>query len=239
MIEVQVKAYLKDDDKTHTHSIKINEPRICMQCKNTGKQEFINCAGTFGDHDMQKAITIFACSYCGSNTLHFMNTHEESKEGMPKSHYLESFDTIPMNRLTTSTVPPQIASIFPEFFEIYQQSSLAEEQRLMKIAGMGYRKSLEFLVTDFLIKYPVPNVSEDWLKNPKTSLSSKINKLTNNRLKNLSKAISFIGNDETHYTRRHPEHDVQSIKIFLNALLSEVQNELTHIESEKLLNKSE
>ena len=102
---------------------------------------------------------------------------------------------------------------------------------------MGYRKSLEFLVTDFLLEFIPEGVKEDWIKSHTTTLSQKISKLKNKRLRDIAKAISFLGNDETHYTRRHPEHDVDSIKRFLKVFLSDIENEINFLEIESFLKK--
>lgn len=88
-----------------------------------------------------------------------------------------------------------------------------------------------------MIAYPPEDVTIEWLQEPKTSLSAKICKLKNKRLQNLSRAISFLGNDETHYIRRHPEYDIETIKAFIKALLSDFENELIIEEAEKLLSK--
>ncbi|MEX1837976.1 hypothetical protein [Tetragenococcus halophilus] len=238
MIEEVLAIYDLEEGKTSSFLTTIQEPRQCMHCMNTGKQVFLDGVWTTGKQDPHNGIGIFACPFCGSTTIHFL-THNRILSSMDfePTEYLSSVDSIPINNQLESQIPEQIKEKFPEFIKIYQQSVEAEKSKLDQIAGMGYRKSLEFLVTDFLLQYTPKEVSKEWLKDPKTSLSNKVSKLENPRLKDLSKAISFIGNDETHYTRRHPEHDTKSIKIFLDALLSEIQNELTYLEAKKLLNK--
>jgi len=54
--------------------------------------------------------------------------------------------------------PPQpvpfsnyITDVSPSFADIYNQANAAECYGLDQIAGMGYRKSLEFLIKDYLI----------------------------------------------------------------------------------------
>ncbi|MGY3766821.1 DUF4145 domain-containing protein [Vagococcus vulneris] len=238
MPQVEVYEYDKRSNSISKTLANIEEPRICSHCKNTGIQTFVDGCITNGDYDKYSGLFIFACSFCGSNTINFMTKF--SPIGglyMANEATFRIVDTIPKNVIKSTNIPEEISSEFPDFFEIYKQSQKAEEQELDKIAGMGYRKSLEFLITDFLITYPPEGVKKEWLTDPTTTLSSKISKLEKPRIKDLSKAISFIGNDETHYSKRHPEHDTQSIKIFLDALISEIKNELTYLKAKELLNK--
>lgn len=47
--------------------------------------------------------------------------------------------------------PEPIEKISPSFCNIFNQSAHAEALKLLKVAGPGYRKALEFLVKDFLV----------------------------------------------------------------------------------------
>ncbi|MBO0477947.1 DUF4145 domain-containing protein [Vagococcus sp. DIV0080] len=238
MIERSLRFYDLENDRTESTTIKIDEPRQCRHCKNTGTQVFLEGVGTLGKLDESRGICIFACKLCGSSTVHFMTLGQRVFPGdFDQTNFLTPYDSVPSKSISTDELPEDIKTRYPEFTNIYKQSQKAEENGLNQIAGMGYRKALEFLVTDFLIEHTPEGTTEEWLRNPKTMLGSKIDRLRNERLKKLAKASSFIGNDETHYTRKHTEHDVNSIKMFIKALLSDVENEIILIEAETLLNK--
>lgn len=104
---------------------------------------------------------------------------------------------------------------------------------------MGYRKSVEFLVSDYLLKFPDKsnNADKNWIKDPKTSLNQKIQKISDSRIQTVSKAITWIGNDETHYTRRHEDKDINSMKAFINALLALIELDKTVAEAEQFTSK--
>lgn len=229
-------SYDFDMNQTFPQDIDIEEPRQCMHCDQTGVQNFITGIVTGGQHDKFNAVTVFTCPLCSSSTIHFLV--EFNVHSMGYNHQThQSIETIPVKKDKHKDISADLETQFPDFFEIYYQSEKAEEEKLDKIAGMGYRKSLEYLVTDYLLKYQVPNLEEDWIKNPRTTLSMKISKIPSERMQILAKAASFLGNDETHYTRRHPEHDVQSLKAFIRVLLSEIQNEIDYKNAEELINK--
>ena len=155
---------------------------------------------------------------------------------MRSEMYYEVSQSFP-KKYENAEIPELIQNNFSNFIEIYNQAKLAEESDLDQLAGMGYRKAIEFLVTDYLLKYPIEGVEKDWLTNPKTSLISKINKLKNERIRQLATAITYLGNDETHYTRRHPDFDLDKMKAFIKVLLSDIENELIFEESTELINK--
>jgi hypothetical protein len=64
-----------------------------------------------------------------------------------------------------------IVEVSPSFVQIYNQAVAAESAELTEIAGIGYRKSLEFLIKDFAIMQN-PN-DEEAIK--KTFLGTVIN----------------------------------------------------------------
>lgn len=229
-------SYDLEGNNTYSEDIEIDEPRQCMHCNQTGVQNFINGIITNGRYDKFDSISLFTCPLCASTTIHF--SHAWSVGGMSFENKVhKSSETIPVIKEKLENISQELQDEFPDFFEIYLQSEIAEKENLNQIAGMGYRKALEFLVTDYLLKYPVVDVTEDWLKNPHTTLGNKISKIPNTRMQTLAKATSFLGNDETHYTRRHPEHDIESMKAFIRVLLSEIENEIEYEKAEALINK--
>lgn len=128
-----------------------------------------------------------------------------------------------------------IGELSKKFVEIYDQSYFAEESNLNEICGMGYRKALEFLIKDYAIKLH-PNDEEEIKK---SMLSSCINKyIDNRRIKNLAIASAWIGNDETHYCRKHEDYNLESLKSFINAVESFITSEMEVIKAEELLNSS-
>jgi hypothetical protein len=116
----------------------------------------------------------------------------------------------------------EIKSISSNFVVIYNQSYHAEQLGLFQVCGPGYRKSLEFLIKDFLI-----------IKNPKTKskisgefLGQTIEKrIKNRKIKEVAKRAVWLGNDETHYERRWLGKDLQDLKNLINLTVSWIENE--------------
>lgn len=106
-------------------------------------------------------------------------------------------------------IPEEVTNISPLFPEIYSQSLAAESFGLNQVAGMGYRKALEFLIKDFCIA-----------ANPQSArqissmfLSDCIDKfVTSPEIKICAKRAAWLGNDETHYVRRWVDKDIENLK---------------------------
>ncbi|MCI8332645.1 MAG: DUF4145 domain-containing protein [Clostridiales bacterium] len=133
------------------------------------------------------------------------------KASTPRSHHEEQFSN-------------HIVKLSPEFVEIYNQSSEAEHEGLSKICGMGYRKALEFLIKDFII-YKHPNDRDKIIK---MSLSSCIDThIDNKNIKELAIKSAWIGNDQTHYFKKHENRDIIDLKNFIEAVAYYISMELT------------
>lgn len=111
-------------------------------------------------------------------------------------------------------IPSEIKQYYPDFYQIYEQASIAEISGLDKICGMAYRKALEILVKQYLIQQSSDD-EEDILNE---SLGRSIGRIPFEKIQNLAKAISWIGNDQTHLVQKHPDYNVPEMKRFMLAL---------------------
>jgi hypothetical protein len=109
-----------------------------------------------------------------------------------------------------------IKRISPSFERILNQARAAESESLDLIAGMGYRKALEFLIKDYLINHKDANREEIESK----FLGRCINEyIENPKIKELAKRTAYLGNDETHYVRTYQDKDINDLKRLLDLTL--------------------
>ena len=107
-----------------------------------------------------------------------------------------------------------IEKLSPQFVEIYNQALAAESYGLNEIAGLGYRKALEFLVKDFSVCFN-PDDTETIKSMP---LSSCIRKyIDDDGINSLVEKATWLGNDEAHYVRKHIDRDTNDMKTFITA----------------------
>ena len=128
----------------------------------------------------------------------------------------------------------EIKELSPNFVECYEQSSYAESNNLTLIAGMGYRKALEFLIKDYSISL-FPDHEEEICS---LSLKKVIDKFIDHpKIKALAIAAAWIGNDETHYVRKHIEYNIDDLKAFIKAMLTYIESEYAFASASELITK--
>ena len=126
------------------------------------------------------------------------------------------------SKMEGSLFSPNINELSPVFVSIYNQSEVAEDEGLNDICGMGYRKALEFLIKDFLI-HQHPDESD---RIAQMLLAPAINLLESSKLKILAQRSAWLGNDESHYVRKHQDYSVTDLKAFIVAAVAYIDAEL-------------
>ncbi len=123
----------------------------------------------------------------------------------------------------TITFSPLLTEISSDFIEIYNQAYQAEIYSLSHIAGMGYRKALEFLIKDYAIHFN-PTEAET-IKEQALAQCIKAY-IDNPKIKTLAERSAWLGNDEVHYVRKHPDFDINDLKRFINTCVNYIDMEL-------------
>jgi hypothetical protein len=119
--------------------------------------------------------------------------------------------TFPANPVAPS-VPDEVVKISPQFVEIFTQASKAEAFGLGEIAGVGYRKALEFLVKDYCVTKS-PRKEDDVKKRPLAQVIEAY--VDNENIKQCAKRAVWLGNDETHYVRTWVDKDIRDLKLLI------------------------
>ena len=208
--------------------ISFEKSNICPRC-HLGISATVeaNSNLTTTDGVTQFFSVIFSCPVC---LQHFVEIYETFKENYKYFGYPIGY--VPY-QIIDKEVPEKIKNFSPKFFDIYSQALTAEDNKLFEISGMGFRKSIEFLIKDFLIEI-LSKPKEEITKLP---LQQAINLIDNDRIRTLATASLWLGNDETHYSRKHLDRDTQDMKNFIVALYSFINYELIFIEASSLKKK--
>lgn len=118
-----------------------------------------------------------------------------------------------------------IKGISPSFITIYNQAFYAEQFFLDQICGVGYRKALEFLIKDYLMQEIDDEAKKESIKS-KFLYNCIQEDVTDSRIKEVAKRAVWLGNDETHYTRRWVEKDVSNLKQLIDLTIRWIENEV-------------
>lgn len=103
------------------------------------------------------------------------------------------------NRFAKQIFDDKIVALSPQFDKIYNQALAAESSGLDEIAGLGFRKALEFLIKDYAI-YEHPDREESIKSNPLAQCIK--NYIDNDSITTLAERSAWIGNDEAYYIRK-------------------------------------
>ena len=107
----------------------------------------------------------------------------------------------------------EINELSPQFVKIFGEAESAEQETLMEICGVGYRKALEFLIKDYLIKNNPGEKDEIERKSLGNCIKENID---SSKIKKIAEKATWLGNDETHYVRKWEDKDLKDLKILIS-----------------------
>jgi hypothetical protein len=182
------------------------EIRICPICNHAISPIFLD--GHAFDTDSNPHISLhFSCAACNNSFvaqyISYMPDYINRAFRMNTLDYIAPVHFIPENFTEI------IKNTSESFVKIYNQALNAETMNLKEIAGIGYRKSLEFLIKDFLIKRN-PDKKDSIEKTPLgTCIKSYMD---NPQLEIVASRATWLGNDQTHYIKKFTENDTEDLK---------------------------
>lgn len=190
------------------------EPDTCPICKSKISAKILHCV-------YQSDNLKYSFDFCPSCGNVFMSSHD----------YWGNVTSSEPNRFVEKIFTDELTTLSPQFVKIYNQASAAESSSLDEIAGIGYRKALEFLIKDFAISQN----SDDTDKIKNMQLSPCINEYIDNaKIKQLAIKSAWLGNDETHYVRKFEDRDINDMKKFIDALVYFISMDLIVSDAESI-----
>lgn len=204
-MKLNVEIYFRDMRTTVT----IDTPSKCPHCGRTMSPLYVGRSTSSENSSVSEEgrfSVIFRCSF------------EDCLKYFVIEYINDNFDSASMVDYTYRPpikvkLPENIEKVSSVFVEIYSQATVAESEALNQIAGVGYRKAAEFLIKDYVIsKNPS---DEEHIKS--IMLGKVIADYLNDfpKIQALAKSVAWIGNDETHYVRRHDGKDIDDLKKFI------------------------
>ena len=157
---------------------------------------------------------------------------------LDRPHYSRSgsipdfiLQTLEPSEFEAPDLPQEVVNISEQFKIIYSEAAKAEHYKLSRIAGGGYRQALEYLVKDYCIYKNSENPEEV----KEMFLGECINKFIDDpNIKECARLATWLGNDETHYTKKWVDTDIEDLKVLIDLTMSWIKN---NILTEKYRNK--
>ena len=215
-----------------TLNIDIELPNQCPRCMVAYAEPPMTAYYSDPKHFNQKnsiyMVALFFCPHCETCFMAEYDVYEsfDSCKGILVCSYPAP------DSLSTSSFSDHITALSPQFVDIYHQSQKAEFAGLNELCGMGYRKALEFLIKDFAAYTHPDKISEIESSFLGNCISTYID---NKKIKALATASAWLGNDETHYIRKHQNYNSQDLKRFINTLVAFIEYELNYKEAANFL----
>lgn len=180
------------------------------------------------EYEEEEYNVVYILNYCQKCDACFISTHTFDDE-LGEGYVFSSF--APINAVNRS-FSDAISNLSPTFVEIYNQAFSAEVHGLNHICGIDYRKAIEFLVKDYAI-HKFPDSEESILS---ATLGSCITDyIKDERLATLVRAATWLGNDETHYLRKHPDYTLKELKAFADAFITFIDSDLAYESAKQLI----
>ena len=228
------------DDMKKTENIKGKDidfelPNICPNCGTGMRPTYSTC--TVFEETPEIGIT-FLCPECRKLsfvvfTIMVQKPSVWVADLSPEDKIFSKRVALYPTKYIKPQIPDDMKKYFPDFYEIYAQANIAENRNLHQITGMAYRKALEYLVKQYLIEKKPDEKSKILVE----TLGQSISRLDYPIIKNLARAASWIGNDETHIIRKYPDKDINDMKRFINSLCHLILAEKVAEEAEQMTSK--
>ena len=207
--------------------ITLQAPTSCPWCK-TGFNGLAVSASCESYPDALVGV-IHLCPVCSKM---FFATYRrtnfiDSKNMRSEMYFFQ--DVLPSNPFQSIEFSKRIQEVSPQFSIIYNQAAQAENERLLEICGLGYRKSIEFLVKD----YAARNNPNDIATIQAMPLSQCISKyISSKNVQTVASRVVWLGNDHAHYIVKHTDKDLDDLKALVSLTVKWIDMEL---ETEEVL----
>ena len=193
----------------------IEEPNECPLCHFSIKPTKLHLHPYWKDR--KKHIGVFyICSNCEQVFCSLSSCSDKLENINGVVATVSELLYIGPTRYVPQSVNPEIEDLSPQFVKIYNQALAAEDSGLDEIAGIGYRKALEFLVKDFCVHLHPDAEDEIKQKHLARCITEYID---NPQIRTLAEKAVWIGNDETHYVRKQEDRDISDMKKFIHAMV--------------------
>ncbi|NRT78652.1 DUF4145 domain-containing protein [Clostridium beijerinckii] len=186
----------------------------------------------YGDiRTKNRVISIMECPSCDEI---FILKYILIREGKTPSHmyFKHVLDDVYPKKPDLKEFEKQINDISEKFVITYNQSQIAETHKLDQIAGMGYRKSIEYLIKDYII-YKNPEKLEEVQKEMLGRCISTM--VDNTKIQKMAKGATWLGNDSTHYVRKWKDKDIEDLKCLIDLTVYWIMYELKTKEYEEIM----
>lgn len=218
-----IKDTINAANTKHHKEIKYKLQPVCPRCNTASRGEIVSAFYSISTRYNNKAYLLYFCPVCDTCYMVVYSLNRTSSAAdtitdifpLPKSSVADKF-------------PSGIEAISSTFIDIYYQALEAEKLKLNHLSGIGYRKAVEFLIKDYCCYKDFDSI--DIIKSKPLGQCIR-DYIENEKIKTLALAATWIGNDETHYVRKHEDYDIEHLKVFIKSMVAYIEYETAYEEA--------
>ena len=186
-------------------------------------------------HADQQDFSIFSMYVCPHCHRGFVVVHKMvvsgGCEGAGECVVREESQAAYPHIVKLSDMDDVVYSVSPKFYDVYQQCLTAKANGLYDLYGMGFRKAVEYLVTDFAIKMrPEEN---DKIRD--MSLHNRIMRyISDDDVRKTLLACKLLGNNEVHYDNSNTSDDMILFEKLIGDVIRYIGRALRQVRVEEI-----
>lgn len=207
--------------------VQLKDPNVCPHCHEINNPHQQWYTETEDTDDIPAIITVWKCSNneCQKKFIALYKDQSSNKfefirflNGRPKGPNWPK----PIKELKNGKTIDNDISEDSKFIKTYLQSLEAEMQGLDELAGMGFRKAIEYLVKDWAIQNN-PDDKDKIIEDLR--LGQVIKEYYDGDLKDILERATWLGNDESHYNRLFEDYNVEDLKELIGLIMVELDRQ--------------
>jgi len=207
----------------------LEAPNICPHCHVTNSPHILWKVMTKDTDNVLTHLSAWQCANAKCNKV-FVALHKFSNNQFQFVRFLNGLPKgpdwpKPIAELKSGQTEENGNQAQSKFIKTYLQSLEAESYGLDELAGMGYRKAIEYLVKDWAIQYH-PDKTKDIKK---LWIGEVIKKYYDGDLKEILERATWLGNDQAHYNRLFEEYDLDILKELIDLIMVELDRQFKKV----------
>jgi hypothetical protein len=195
-----IKVRVNGQNKQETQAVIDRDPDECPMCH---RSLAVSALSTFTEISVACLQGVYQCPSITCHRL-FIATFLRN----PNSGHMIFHQSLPLTPIERP-LDPKLKDVSSEFVETYQQSWRAKQLGMLKIAGTGFRRALEFLVKDYACR-DLSDPEKDAVRQ-KSMVQCIRDHIQEDGIKTVAERAAWLGNDETHYLRKWEDKDINDL----------------------------
>lgn len=202
----------------------IETPNSCPHCHLVIIPQYYNHIHSVDSEDRLVVISTWHCSNYSCRRYFVAEHLENGRNPLPVARFLDGTPKPPNWPDSILNLKSGVNSNeTSKFFNTYVQSLKAEKEGLYEIAGVGFRKALEYIIKDWSISIITDENEKESIH--KMPLLQVVKKYMPDDIKEITERAVWLGNDQAHYEVIFIDYDIAHLKELIELICADIDRE--------------